>query len=106
CDAITRPTPPARMTSPRATGAIYDLPSFIQPRIAGSSDKYSTFTNASPGPGSGAGDLVDSKSPRFTIPLGPAINLNSRFFTVVTVCILAILGNPLCATHHSSPGNV
>ena len=37
-DAITRPAPRARMTAPISTGAMYDRPSFIQPRIAGSSE--------------------------------------------------------------------
>ncbi len=37
-DATTRPAPPARITSPTATGAMYDFASFIQPRMAGSSE--------------------------------------------------------------------
>ena len=36
---IIRDAAPARITSPIATGRMYDLPSFIQPRIAGSSER-------------------------------------------------------------------
>ena len=37
-DSTTSPMASARITSPIATGAMYDLASFIQPRIAGSSE--------------------------------------------------------------------
>ena len=54
-DATTRPIAPARMTSPICTGGMYERPSFIQPRIAGSSEMYSTLHEDWPSPGSGTG---------------------------------------------------
>src|SRR5688572_20477004 len=80
---MTLPAAPARMTSPSFTGGMYDLPSFIQPRIAGSSEMYCTFTSTSPAPGSATGTLVNSKSVRFGSPTGRAISLNWRLVSVV-----------------------
>src|SRR5688572_2428393 len=80
-EATTLPTPPARMTSPMPTGGMYDLPSFIQPRMAGSSDRYSTLTTTSPSAGSGTGAaLTNSKSSRLTMPTGRLASLNWRLF--------------------------
>ena len=74
-DAMTLPTAPARMTSPIPTGAMYDLPSFIQPRMAGSSDRYKTRASTSPSRGSGNGVSVNCQSLRFGKPTGRAASL-------------------------------
>src|ERR1035441_6691372 len=51
--------------------------------MAGSSDKYRTLTSASPGPGSPAGVVTNSKSLRLTMPTGRELNLNWRFWSVL-----------------------
>src|SRR5215471_13927616 len=87
-EAITRPTPPARITSQSLTGGTYDFPSFIQPRIAGSSDIYNTLTRTSPGPGSSTVEVVNSKSLRLTMPTGRESSLTCRFWSVdITVSL-------------------
>jgi hypothetical protein len=77
-DAMTRPTPPARMTSPNATGAMYDLLSFIQPRIAGSSERYRILTRTSPSAGSRTDSSVQFQSVAFGMPTGRAARRNWR----------------------------
>src|SRR3954447_26138155 len=71
-EASTLPTPPARITSPIPTGSMYERPSFIQPRIAGSSDRYSVLTRTSPSPGSRTGSSVWSQSLGLGSPWGRA----------------------------------
>ena len=69
-EATTLPMPPARITSPISTGAMYDLPSFIQPRIAGSSDRYRVFTSTPPSAGSATGSVVNCQFSRVVMPTG------------------------------------
>ena len=71
-DALTTPAPPARITSPISTGRMYDLPSFIQPRMAGSSDSCRIFTRISPSRGSFRGSSVNCQSLRLGSPTGLA----------------------------------
>src|SRR5687767_14876431 len=71
-DARTLPAPPARITSPIATGLMYERPSFIHPRIAGSSERYCTFTRSSPSPGSGTASSVNCQSLLLGMPTGRA----------------------------------
>src|ERR1035438_1599995 len=63
--------------------------------MAGSSDRYWTLTSASPGPGSPAGSVTNSKSLRLTMPTGRAVNLNWRFWRVL-ICNLR-LQQTVCA---------
>jgi hypothetical protein len=58
------------MTSPMPTGRAYEAASLIQPRIAGSSDTYSTSTRISPSPGSPTGSSVRFQSSSVGGPTG------------------------------------
>jgi hypothetical protein len=66
------------MTSPNATGAMYDLLSFIQPRIAGSSERYRILTRTSPSAGSRTDSSVQFQSVAFGMPTGRAARRNWR----------------------------
>ena len=54
-DSATRPTTPPVITPPISTGAAYDGPSRILPRMYGSSDSQATLTRTSPSRGRGIG---------------------------------------------------
>ena len=82
-DATTRPTPPARMTAPILTGGTYERPSFIQPRMAGSSDSSSVWTSTSPGPGSATGSSVWSHTSAVGSPDGRAARRTWRLVAFV-----------------------
>ena len=58
---------------------MYDLPSFIQPRIAGSRDRYRILTSTSPSPGSGTGSSVWDQSLGLGSPTGRAASLTWWF---------------------------
>src|SRR5437016_233017 len=77
-DFSTVPAEKLRMTSPRPTGGEYDLVSFIQPRMAGSSEIYSILTRISPAPGSDTGPSSIVKSSHFTMPSGRRASLTMR----------------------------
>ena len=74
-DSTTLPIAPARITSPIATGRMYDLPSFIQPRIAGSSEMYRTLTRISPSPSSRTASSPNAKSVALGSPTGRAASV-------------------------------
>ena len=61
-EAVTRPTAPARMTAPISTGGTYEAPAFIQPRMAGSTDRCETATTNCPSAGSGTSSAVSDQS--------------------------------------------
>ena len=46
--SMTSPTVPARIMAPISTGSMYDLPSRIHPRIAGSNEMYWFLIRISP----------------------------------------------------------
>ena len=74
---MTRPMPPARITSPISTGGTYDRPAFIHVRIAGSTDRYSTRTRNSPSAGLPAGSSMTSQSEGLGRPIGRAARRHS-----------------------------
>ena len=83
-----RPIPPARITSPIPTGGTYERPSFIQPRIAGSSDRYSSCTVNCPSEGSGAGSSTYSQSDGLGSPTGRAASRHCAFIAVIGASLL------------------
>jgi hypothetical protein len=89
-DFSTVPAEKLRMTSPRPTGGEYDLVSFIQPRMAGSSEMYSILTRISPAPGSGTGPSSIVKSSRFTMPFGRRASLTMRLLIGRLACIIRL----------------
>src|SRR5262245_61256078 len=60
-EVTTSPAAIARMTSPIWTGGMYERPSRIHPRMAGSSEMWDTLTRTSPSPGSGTSSVVKSQ---------------------------------------------
>src|ERR1700694_3803468 len=79
---MTRPMPPARITSPISTGDTYERPAFIQVRIAGSMDRYSTRTRSSPVAGLGTGSSVNGQSVAVGRPTGRAARRHWVFTSV------------------------
>ena len=71
---------------------MYDLPSFIQPRIAGSSDKYKTLTRISPSTKSRKGVVVCFQSVGFGMPTGRSARRNCWFMREVVTAVLLIEG--------------
>src|SRR5580765_942655 len=71
-EAATRPTAPARMTAPISTGGTYEAPAFIQPRMAGSTDRCETATTNCPSAGSGTSSVVSDQSVARGSPEGRA----------------------------------
>src|SRR6478735_5165949 len=76
---MTRPMPAARITSPISTGGTYERPAFIQVRIAGSMDRYSTRTRSSPSAGLGTGPSVNVQSVGLGRPTGHAARRHWAF---------------------------
>ena len=75
-DAVTIPTPSARISSPMPTGGMYERASLIHMRMAGSSEMYKTRTSSSPSFGSPTGSSMNVQSLRFGIPTGRAASRN------------------------------
>src|SRR5260221_195897 len=100
-DASTLPAAPARITSSMATGRMYDLASFIQPRMAGSSEMWLTSTRSSPSAGSCTASSVNFQSLGLGSPMGRAPRRTwrlTRSFTWPIVVSFSVRGDWAAST--------
>src|SRR3954471_24031915 len=80
-DSTTSPTVPPIITSPSSCLAAYDLPSFIRPRMYGSSESQRFFTSTSPSRSGGSGTLSIRKLSSLTHPEGRLARSTRLFST-------------------------
>src|SRR6195256_2988794 len=102
--------PAARITSPISTGGTYERPAFIQVRIAGSMDRYSTRTRSSPSAGLGTGSSVNVQSVAVGRPTGRAARRHWAFTSVtmqspVRVVVAEHLSTTVALTFASGAGH-
>src|SRR5580658_3814065 len=77
--------PPARITSPMATGGMYCGMSRIHTRLVGSIEIYSTRTKISPSLSSSIDSRTRSKSSRLTNPSGRCLRRSCRLIVDMRV---------------------
>src|SRR3954470_22328443 len=86
-EATTSPTAPPSSGASISNGGTYERPSFMRPRMYGSTDMNSLRTSSSPSPGSGTSASARRKSLSRGSPCGRAASRISRLAVGISVSI-------------------